>query len=46
MEYISTFLIAHTVRCCGWLSYHFFASHGYHGYQNYRISVLALILLP
>jgi hypothetical protein len=46
MEYVSTFLTAHTVHSCGWFSCHHFASHGYRDYRNYRISVLALLLLP
>jgi len=46
MECINTFLITHTVHCYGWFSCHYFASHGYRGYRNYRISVLALLLLP
>jgi hypothetical protein len=35
-----------SVHFCGWFSCHCLVSHSKHGYRNYRISVVALLLLP
>jgi hypothetical protein len=35
----------HSVHFCGWFRCHYVVSHSKHGYHNFRISVLALLLL-
>jgi hypothetical protein len=43
LDYISHSSYSSLLRV---FNYHYFASDGYRGYRNYRISVLAFLLLP